>query len=398
MNNNCDEIDNLLFEYFKDNEYVPDIITNGIENAMNNKYKKYKIFLLIRKFIITIIGILTITGSIVFAKDIKIFVNNLIENIYGNYNDGITTVIDNGYSQCIDMQYIESNNIKVKINQITMDDYNLGIVFNIQINQKEYLKDLYNIQFQNLLIMDESNNVIFAEYENQEEFIKYCEENNLDKGTYGIGYANCSANGSILNIQDNNIMYSFYTTSEKFPNSKKLTIKFDKIYLLNNKIFDEVNNKKANNHIATIEGSWNMDISLGEMQSDRKSIEYIITNINDSNTTVTKASLSMANMELELITNSDKIDFKKLQERRNMNVRDMIPFYGIYIEASNGKKFFQSNSGRNGYDTLNNGKIRYYTTFDYTYFDKTENIRIVLPTNKRQDLIIELKVNNFETQ
>lgn len=390
MNDNYDEIDNLLFEYFKDNEYVPDIITNGIENAINNKNKKYKIFLLIRKFIITVIGLFTITSGIVFAKDIKTFVNNLIENIYGNYNEGITTAIDNGYSQDIDMKYIESNNIKVKVNQITMDDYNLGIIFNVEINPKELFEDLYNVQLKNILIMDENNNVIFAEYENQEEFVKYCEENNLDKGTYGIGYANCGANGSILNIQNNNIVYSFYTTSEKFPQSKKLTIKFDKIYLLNN--------KKVDNRIATIEGNWHIDIDLGKMSSDRESIDYIATNINDNNTIVTKASLSMTNMKLELITNSDKIDFKKLQERRNMSVRDMIPFSDIYIETSNGNKFFQSNSGSNGYDTLNDGKIRYYTTFDYTYFNKTENIKIVLPTNKKQDLIIELKVKCVETQ
>lgn len=398
MNDNYDDIDNLLFDYFKDNEYVPNIITNGIENAINNKNKKYKVILLIKKFIITMIGILTITGGIVFAKDIKIFVNTLIENIYGNYNNGITTAINNGYSQDIDMKYIESNNIKVKVNQITMDDYNLGIIFNIEIEQSEFFKDLYNVQFKNLLIMDENNNVIFAEYENQEEFVKYCDENNLDKGTYGIGYANCGANGSILNIQNNNIVYSFYTTSEKFPQSKKLTIKFDKIYLLNNKIFDEVNNKKVDNRIATIEGNWHIDIDLGKMSSDRESIDYIATNINDNNTTVTKASLSMTNMKLELITNSNKIDFKKLQERRNMSVRDMIPFSDIYIETSNGNKFFQSNSGSNGYDTLNDGKIRYYTTFDYTYFDKTENIKIVLPTNKKQDLIIELKAKCVETQ
>lgn len=390
MNDNYDEIDNLLFEYFKDNEYVPDIITNGIENAINNKNKKYKIFLLIRKFIITVIGLFTITSGIVFAKDIKTFVNNLIENIYGNYNEGITTAIDNGYSQDIDMKYIESNSIKVKVNQITMDDYNLGIIFNVEINPKELFEDLYNVQLKNILIMDENNNVIFAEYENQEEFVKYCEENNLDKGTYGIGYANCGANGSILNIQNNNIVYSFYTTSEKFPQSKKLTIKFDKIYLLNN--------KKVDNRIATIEGNWHIDIDLGKMSSDRESIDYIATNINDNNTIVTKASLSMTNMKLELITNSDKIDFKKLQERRNMSVRDMIPFSDIYIETSNGNKFFQSNSGSNGYDTLNDGKIRYYTTFDYTYFNKTENIKIVLPTNKKQDLIIELKVKCVETQ
>lgn len=398
MNDNYDEIDNLLFEYFNTTQSVPNIITNNIKNAMNNKNKKCKIVLLINKFIITIIGIFTITGGIVFAKDIKTFVNNLIENRYGNYNNGITTALDNGYFQNIDMKYIDSSNVKVKVNQVTMDDYNLGIIFNIEINQKELFNDLYNIQFKNLLILDENNNVIFSEYENQEDFVKYCDENNLDKGVYGIGYANCGANGRILNIQDNNIVYSFYTTSEKFPQSKNLTIMFDKIYLLNNKIFDEINNTKLDNHMATIEGNWYMDINLGKMSSDRESIDYIVTDINDNNTIVTKASLSMMNMKLELTTDSDKIDFEKLQDRQNMSVRDMIPFSDMYIETSNGNKFFQSNSGSNGYETLNDGKIRYYATFDYTYFTKTDCIKIVLPTNKRQEIIIELKTKNCETQ
>lgn len=63
-----------------------------------------------------------------------------------------------------------------------------------------------------------------------------------------------------------------------------------------------------------------------------------------------------------------------------------------------GKRFFESDSGNNGYNTLENGKIKYYTTFDYTYFNKSETIKIVLPTNKKENLIIELKCNNFETQ
>ncbi|MCI8470461.1 MAG: hypothetical protein HFJ35_03065 [Clostridia bacterium] len=64
----------------------------------------------------------------------------------------------------------------------------------------------------------------------------------------------------------------------------------------------------------------------------------------------------------------------------------------------NGKKFFESNSGNNGYNTLEHGKIKYYTTFDYTYFDKSETIKIVLPTNRKENLIIEMKANNFEVQ
>ena len=217
MNKNYDEIDNIFFDYFDNNQEVPNIVTNGIKNAMSSKYNKYKIIDLIKKIIITIIGLLTITSGVVFAKNIKELFENLYENMFGNYNNGITTAVENGYIQDIDMEYIESNNIKVKVDQITMDNYNLGIIFNIELNEDIPLSEVYDINFKNILIMDENNNVIFAEYENQDDFVKYCEENNLDKGKYGIGYANCAWNGRILNTQGNNVIYSFYTTSEKFP-------------------------------------------------------------------------------------------------------------------------------------------------------------------------------------
>jgi len=394
MNNNYDEIDNLAFEYFSNNKEVPNVITNGITTAMYTKNNKYYIVLLIKRAIITIVSFLTISGGIVFAKDIKLLIDNLVENLFGNYNNGITTSVENGYVEDIDMEYIESDSAKVKIDHITLDDYNLGIVFNIESDIEDYLEDFYNVRIINLLIMDENNNVLFAEYENQEDFYKYCENNNLDKGKYGIGYANCGSNGNILNMEDNNIIYSFYTTSENFPSSKELKIKFNKIALLSNKL----SSNNIENYVTTFDGDWEININLEKSKTLRKTIEYAVTNINDSKTTINKANLSMSNMRLELITSSNKIDFKKLQIREGLNVSDMIPFHNCYIETENGQKFFESNSGNNGYDTIKNGKIKYYTTFDYTFFDKSETIRIILPTNKRKNLVIEMKNNNVEAQ
>lgn len=399
MNNNLDEFDKLLFEYFEKNKEVPNKITNGIRCSMKVKNKQYKFKILIKKIIITILSLFTITGGIVFAKEIKSIVQNMVDsnkrNIYGSYNEGITKAVDNGYSEHINMKYIDSNDTKVKVEQVIMDDYTLGIIFNIQVNNKELLDDLSNIKIKDFLIMDENNNVVFSEYENQEEFERFCEENNLDKGKYGIGFANCAANGSILSIQDNNIVYSFYTTSEKFPNSKKLNIKFDKIHLLNkNGVYSgfyENNITKCKCYMGTLNGKWQMDVDIEKMQKERKTTEYVVSNINDNKTTITKASLSMANMRLELITNTDKIDFDKLQNRENVSVVDLLPFSEMYIETPDGKRFYQSNYGGNGYETIENGKIMYYVTFDYTFFDKAEHIKIVMPTNKKEKMIIELR-------
>ena len=80
--------------------------------------------------------------------------------------------------------------------------------------------------------------------------------------------------------------------------------------------------------------SWEFSINLEKSKTLRKTIEYMVTNINDNKTTIEKASLSMSNMRLELITSSKKIDFKKLQNRQNLSVTDMIPFHESYIETS----------------------------------------------------------------
>ena len=391
MNNDYDEIDKLIFEYFKNNQEIPENITNCINNALKHKSIKHKIVLLVRKIAITILCILTITGGVVFANDIKELFYNLKENIFGTHNDGITTAIENSYDEKIDMEYIESNNVKLKIEQILLDDYNLGITCKIQFNELEensYLENIYKIEFKNTLIMDDSNNVLYAKYENIEEFYKYCEINNLDKGIWGQGYSNGSYSGKIKNIQNNNLIFSFYTGSEKFPISKKMYIKFDTIYLFNR-------DENLNN---TINGVWEMEVDIEKIAKKRNTIEYSIVDINDNKTTVTKANLSMSNMKLELITSSEKIDFEKLKgkNRDKLNVVDMIPFHDIYIETPNGDKFYEI--GQNGYDNLEDGKIKYYTTFNYTYFDEQDNIKLVLPTNTGEIIIAELKINKDEAQ
>lgn len=66
MNNNYDKIDELFCEHFKKNTDVPDIITESIKTALYTQ-KKYNSVKFIKKFIITIISLLTATGGMVFA-------------------------------------------------------------------------------------------------------------------------------------------------------------------------------------------------------------------------------------------------------------------------------------------------------------------------------------------
>lgn len=359
----------------------------------------------LRIFIVVLCSGIILSG-VVFAKEIKTFVNNLIQNIFGTYNDGISTAIENDYISEIDMNYIEFNGVKIKLDSVFLDDYNLGIIYNLANTDNQYLKnlDISYIGFKNLLIMDENNNILQAEYEDNNVFLEYCKQNNLDTGKFGTGFSNGETIKKIIQKSNNSsFLVSDLITSEKFPNSKKIYISFDAVYFMNKNAFycagkvyktDEIGDEEANlKDYVEVNGKWTFEVDLNEIAPKRETIEYAVTSINDNKTTVTKASLSMSNMKLELITSSDKIDFKKLQnrDRKTMNVMDLIPFNTLYVETSDGKRFYETASGGNGYNTLEDGKIRYYTLFNYTYYDKSDKIKIVLPTNKKKEIIIELE-------
>ena len=63
----------------------------------------------------------------------------------------------------------------------------------------------------------------------------------------------------------------------------------------------------------------------------------------------------------------------------------------IITKDENNNIYEMSNSSVNGYETLTDGKFRYYQTFDLTSYDNTSNIEIYLITNKDEQIVIKLK-------
>ena len=249
--------------------------------------------------------------------------------------------------------------------------------------------------------MDENNNILHADYKHVQEFIDFCEDNNFEKGEFYTGCSNGGSTRKVFSSENNNkFLVSELISSKKFPESKVLHIKFDTIYFLNSKAyaFALVNGFEdtPKSQCRTITGNWEFEVDLEEIYEKRNTIEYEVVNINDNRTEVIEASLSMSNMRLELITNTKKIDFEKMQNRnpKTMNVFDMLAFNELYIENENGEKFYEVGSEGTGFEMIEPGKIRYHALFNYTYFDRTENIKIHLRTNKKEELIIEMKMKD----
>ena len=68
MDKTFDEIDNLFLDYFNENKEVPYSIQNTINHALDSEKKQNSLLEFIKALIITLIGIFTVTGGLVFAR------------------------------------------------------------------------------------------------------------------------------------------------------------------------------------------------------------------------------------------------------------------------------------------------------------------------------------------
>ena len=285
-NNNFDafdkpnDFDEMLFNYFdKKDENIPLSTQNTIKNALKNTHKQKNIsFTMLKRIAIFIISFGIIIATTVYAKDII----NFLTSIFTNSNSGIDTAVENGYVQNVDMDFIECNNVGVKVDYILMDDHNLDISF-----VYKYFGESVNItelKYVDLTIKDEQDNIIC--------FISEDTVENNDIADNNI-YSIYSSNEQEV-IDSTTIRDSLLVTSEKFPSSKTLYISIQKITLT------------SNNEIHYISGNWNFSINLDNKLVTRNSYEYYSTDnslIDNIKTSITATSLSI---ELQLNTLFDE--------------------------------------------------------------------------------------------
>ena len=82
QDNDFDEIDEMLFKYFKENQEVPQETQNIIKNMnYNSKRNNFEI----RKIAIIILAITTLTTGGVFAQNIVSFFKNIFSSSFISY-------------------------------------------------------------------------------------------------------------------------------------------------------------------------------------------------------------------------------------------------------------------------------------------------------------------------
>ena len=160
-----DEFEQKLLSYFKENNDIPTNVKNSIleVNLTKNKKKVNKIS--IQKVIATIVSLISMSTGIVYAKDISEFA----QKIFFDSKKGVETAIENDYiyDEKIENSNNETSNIKIqdvdtRISRIIMDDYTLDIEMMLHIEDNIDLNGVDSIDFPDMLITDDMNNILYC--------------------------------------------------------------------------------------------------------------------------------------------------------------------------------------------------------------------------------------------
>ena len=217
-NNPKDEIDELLYDYFKNHdEDVPIETSKAIDEAL---YKKKHSSFKLSKIAAIILLCFTMTTGLIFAKDIINFFSEIFDLKSTNIdNSGIVDAIANkNYIQNVDMDYIPiDDNYSIKVDYLMLDDINLYLVFNLHSNKK--IDKDYRISITDLVLTDQDGNVIYDG--NNFSF------NNTTK------ILCCTGWNKINNNNNNSLRELFYLMTNGIYNLKTINLKFKNFIIYN---------------------------------------------------------------------------------------------------------------------------------------------------------------------
>lgn len=241
--------------------------------------KRNKTYILAQKITAVFVCCL-ILSSCAFAGEWK----DILTKIFYGQGGNIDYAVDNGYVQNIEMNYVESNGIKIKADYFYLDDYYMYIAFDIV--AEEEFDTVYLDKFE---IVSE-NNIIFSNFDISEKIFFQSEVKKISK-------YNAIILGKFNKIQD------------KFYNYNNLKININKIQLLN---ADESYN---------IDGIWNLSMQFyNDINYNDKKINYYI----DSKNLVENCQVKLKNniININIKFKEKYIDVEKFSNNNNIYLQD----------------------------------------------------------------------------
>lgn len=395
MNENDKNFENSIRRIFTEEIEIPYHAKNTIRKTLQqqkekNENKKKKIHII--RTLATACACCVLVTGVVFAKDIT----NLIKNFFAN-NEGMNNSIENGYIDNPNMEYINSNGTEIKINSILMDDYNLSI--EIGVKGDSIKENITEISFPDMIITDESKNILYCEDKNT--FEKYVKDNNLNYKwkDNNENYINSGSNWYIKSGNGDTIdlVYNFYTDNQ-YPKSQKLFINL-------NKILCSENDKKI-----MLQGDWNIEYDVPKKFYNREERIYNVKNYSSDKIKSIQVVVSETTTKIQLTTDEkptlpydinddEETKERKIQEElereQNMTIQDFEnsrKFKDEYIENEKGEKFYPSNSTSEdtGYSYVDMSYLLHWQTFNLNKYNATNSLKLYL-NYLGEDIVIELE-------
>ena len=385
MNN----IDNLIENTIQKQIYEPEEFEQVIVTAFETKKHTIIHSNIIIKFISLISAFIAITASVVFAKDISKWINNIFKP--ETTSNGIIQMAEDGYIQNTDMNFIEDNGISIKIDSILMDDYNLDIVF--EVKTKENIKPIYNIEISDLIISDENNNLIYCSYDRIDLYEDFCKKHNIEFSNKNMhnNYTNEGYQTEVIERTDNSVKFLYKLYSTGYPKSKKLIFDFKNINIISS-VENITNNRVSQN----LKGKWNIEVDLPEVFYNRKNLIYSVKDKSDkkSNVILKEATGTYTEMHIELTIKKFRKGYKPTEEGLDNFLKEIlnIPENDIIatLENQNGKIFeivTLNKEGGNGRTYHSNGDVTCYFTFPITRDEYTNILKLNLTIKDKKTTI-----------
>ena len=308
----------------------------------------------------------------------------------------------------VDGEPVTSNDVSLKINQILLDDYNLDISFGLEFKNMEIPDNIQAIEFENILIADENNNILYHS-DNKDFFDNYVKSNNLNINyiKYSDNYINSSSSNkyNCNNSNNYNLVYNISVNNGTFPKSNSLHIYIENVVL------------RVKNHNSVINTNWNLTSSLSSSFQIRDTVNYTYVSNDDNNDIVSVIATTYTtgtNIKLEMKVSTDKVDSQKLKELiekaknesneiteyyhgfymsntekdlYDENNRIYNSFNNMYLENSFGEKFYITNNinaDSNVYRSLEQDYLLYNCTIDMTTYNCTNEITLHFTYNNEE--------------
>lgn len=352
-NKDFDEFDQLLFKHFEKNKDVPPSTRYTIEHSLSNsKRNNNRIFDKIKRLISILVALAFLSTGAVFAKDII----HYIKSFFTNTNEGIETAANNGYIQNINDDFITSNGLSAKIDNIIIDDNNLDISF----IYKYIDEDVDSINFSDVLIKDENDNVLYyisddynTQYSNENSRRFLTRTNSVENLTNGI-----YRESLLINTIDN-----------VFPKSTKLKISVKKAYLL------------LNNTTKKLTGLWEFNIDLSNKFINRDNYNYTLS----SNLYVTDYTAELTDTSLNI-----KLYFNTPLDKTTTLKDDSINLYdrnnNTYIYDSIFVNNFEQNSSYKSLIEL------HYNLTKYDNLDMINKLKLIINLTPNETITLDLNL------